>query len=133
MLKIERQLTDAGLQIVEYAHANGKWVEVVTPDGEEAIIGRQNAHCFHAFGRSLWTASGSTAATSINGCIGDVLDDTRQTGDLVYNAPRDACIATTTVFTALARMEFQRRHKTDRTDPQRKEPMNDFAFQHLTI
>jgi len=88
MTKAQRQLEGAGFRVLA-THRNGKWIEVVTPQGDEAVLGRQNAHCWHAFGRAAWTASGSTPVTSIDGCLGDVLDNERGYRDLVFWAPQE--------------------------------------------
>lgn len=82
-----RELESAGFQVVS---KTGRWYEVVTPIGEQAVAYKQNAHAYHTFGLAEWTASGCNASTSHLGGLGDALGtdgEVRSYERIVLRAP----------------------------------------------
>ncbi len=96
MSQTEKQLLAAGYQIVRvvstrerlggdwingYLHGpakTGKWFEVKLPSGETALLLKQSPACWHVFGESCWTASGSDLATAHRGGLGDAISTDSQ-------------------------------------------------------
>jgi hypothetical protein len=69
----------------------GKWYEVTTPDGMDALVGYQSASCIHVFYTFEGTASGTTEATAHKGGLGDAIDTDAQLKGyrkLVLSAPK---------------------------------------------
>lgn len=83
----QRELEAAGFQVINKID---RWYEVITPHGEPAVAYKQNAHAYHVFGLTEWTASGCTAATSHTGGLGDALGtdgEVRSYERIVLRAP----------------------------------------------
>lgn len=81
------ELETAGFQVIDNID---RWYEVITPHGEPAVAYKQNAHAYHVFGQTEWTASGCTAATSHTGGLGDALStdgEVRSYERIVLRAP----------------------------------------------
>jgi hypothetical protein len=77
-----KKLVKAGYQIIREvgtrpfsfgSFVKGRWYEVVTPDGMAALFLKQGNSCFHTFGVSEWTASGSNVESAYNGGLGDAI------------------------------------------------------------
>jgi hypothetical protein len=77
-----RELEAAGYKVVKEVKlkwsAHCRWYEVVAPNGEECLILRQSSNRWHAFGRSGWTASGSSPERAVKGGLGDAIDTDAQ-------------------------------------------------------
>ncbi len=115
MKKFERQLTEAGYVLIKAlstrrkigdgwvdgngnptpplyeAAKSGRWFEVQTPSSDHGLLLRQGPHCYHVFGSSCWTASGSNLTTAHRGGLGDAIGTDSQMRTykrLVESAPR---------------------------------------------
>jgi hypothetical protein len=89
-----RKLVEAGFSIIREVASEsgrkGRWYEVITPDGHVAVFLKQGERCFHVFGETSWTTSGSSIETAHLGGLGDAISTDAQMKTyerLVANAP----------------------------------------------
>jgi hypothetical protein len=94
MTRNGQRLIDAGFQVThevnQWGSGRGKWFEVVTPDGTEALVAVQNPSCWHCFYRFEGTASSTDPARCHEGGLGDAIGtDAQMRGyrRLVLNSP----------------------------------------------
>lgn len=70
---------------------------------ETVAVFRQHAHAWHVWGHN-WSASGSSPETMQDGCIGDVLDDTKAYERAVIAAPEYALRASDCLYGESSRL-----------------------------